>query len=82
MRLGAYEAKLGANSHTSAMYGGATTISERHRHRYEVNSRYIEPLERQGLVFAGMYLRKASNGFIHVHRPISCLLHPITLHTI
>ena len=37
-----------------AMYGGATTISERHRHRYEVNSRYIEPLERQGLVFAGM----------------------------
>ncbi|MEE4200535.1 CTP synthase [Erythrobacter sp.] len=54
MRLGAYEAKLAGNSHTSAMYGGATTISERHRHRYEVNSRYIDPLERQGLVFAGM----------------------------
>jgi CTP synthase len=54
MRLGAYEAKLSGNSHTSRMYGGATTISERHRHRYEVNSAYIEPLERQGLVFAGM----------------------------
>ncbi|MEQ8412633.1 MAG: CTP synthase [Erythrobacter sp.] len=54
MRLGAYEAKLSANSHTSAMYGGATSISERHRHRYEVNSGYIEPLEKQGLVFAGM----------------------------
>ncbi|QIQ86021.1 CTP synthase [Erythrobacter sp.] len=54
MRLGAYEAKLSANSHTSAMYGGATTISERHRHRYEVNSAYIGPLEKQGLVFAGM----------------------------
>ncbi|MFL0356537.1 CTP synthase [Erythrobacter sp. GH1-10] len=54
MRLGAYEAKLGANSHVSRMYGGATTISERHRHRYEVNSKYIEPLESQGLVFSGM----------------------------
>ena len=28
------------------------------------------------------YLRKSSNGFIHVHRPISCLLHPIALHAI
>ncbi len=54
MRLGAYEAKLGSNSHTSRIYDGATTISERHRHRYEVNSAYIEPLEAQGLVFAGM----------------------------
>ena len=54
MRLGAYEAKLAGNSHTSAIYGGAESISERHRHRYEVNSAYIEPLEKQGLVFAGM----------------------------
>ncbi|MEO0590884.1 MAG: CTP synthase [Pseudomonadota bacterium] len=54
MRLGAYEAKLAGNSHTSSIYGGAETISERHRHRYEVNSAYIEPLEKQGLVFAGM----------------------------
>ena len=54
MRLGAYEARLWGNSHVSRMYGGATTISERHRHRYEVNSAYIEPLERQGLVFSGM----------------------------
>ena len=54
MRLGAYEAKLAANSHTSAIYGGQTSISERHRHRYEVNSAYITALEGQGLVFAGM----------------------------
>ena len=54
MRLGAYEAKLAGNSHTSSIYGGAETISERHRHRYEVNSSYIEPLEKQGLVFSGM----------------------------
>jgi CTP synthase len=54
MRLGAYEAKLAANSHVSSIYGGATSISERHRHRYEVNGAYIEPLEKQGLIFSGM----------------------------
>ncbi|MEY4671654.1 MAG: hypothetical protein RLZZ415_1533, partial [Pseudomonadota bacterium] len=54
MRLGAYEAKLGANSHVSSVYGGETTISERHRHRYEVNSAYRDALEQGGLVFSGM----------------------------
>ncbi len=54
MRLGAYEARLSGNSHVSAIYGGATTISERHRHRYEVNSAYREALEKGGLVFSGM----------------------------
>ncbi len=54
MRLGAYEARLSANSHVSAIYGGATTISERHRHRYEVNGAYRERLEAGGLVFSGM----------------------------
>ena len=54
MRLGAYEAKLAGNSHVSAIYGGATTISERHRHRYEVNAAYRECLEQGGLVFSGM----------------------------
>jgi CTP synthase len=53
MRLGAYTAKLAGNSHVAAIYG-ATTISERHRHRYEVNSAYREPLENGGLVFSGM----------------------------
>ena len=54
MRLGAYDAKLAANSHVSQIYGGTTGISERHRHRYEVNGAYIEPLEKQGLIFSGM----------------------------
>ncbi|MWV27942.1 CTP synthase [Aurantiacibacter rhizosphaerae] len=54
MRLGAYEAKLAENSHVSEIYGGATTISERHRHRYEVNSHYMEQLEAGGLIFSGM----------------------------
>jgi CTP synthase len=54
MRLGAYPAKLAGNSHVSRIYDGATLISERHRHRYEVNSAYIDPLEKGGLVFSGM----------------------------
>ena len=54
MRLGAYEARLSGNSHVSAIYGGATSISERHRHRYEVNGAYRPALERGGLVFSGM----------------------------
>ncbi len=54
MRLGAYDAKLAGNSHVSRIYEGATTISERHRHRYEVNSAYMAPLEEGGLVFSGM----------------------------
>jgi len=54
MRLGAYDAKLAGNSHVSTLYGGATTISERHRHRYEVNGAYRDRLEAGGLVFSGM----------------------------
>jgi CTP synthase len=53
MRLGAYEAHLAGNSHVAAIYG-TTTISERHRHRYEVNAAYREALETGGLVFSGM----------------------------
>ena len=53
MRLGAYPAKLTGNSHVAALYG-TTSISERHRHRYEVNVAYREPLEKGGLVFSGM----------------------------
>ena len=53
MRLGAFPAKLSGNSHSAAIYG-ASDISERHRHRYEVNIHYRDPLEKDGLVFAGM----------------------------
>ncbi len=53
MRLGAYEARLDPDSRIAAIYSG-TTISERHRHRYEVNIDYKERLEACGLVFAGM----------------------------
>jgi CTP synthase len=53
MRLGAYDAKLTGNSHVAGIYSG-TAISERHRHRYEVNVAYKEPLEKGGLIFSGM----------------------------
>jgi len=53
MRLGAYDARLAGDSKIAAIYG-ETQISERHRHRYEVNIDYRERLEECGLVFAGM----------------------------
>jgi CTP synthase len=53
MRLGAYPARLDANSHVASVYG-ATDISERHRHRYEVNVHYRDALEKGGLIFSGM----------------------------
>jgi CTP synthase len=52
MRLGAYKAKLNPGSRIARIYG-AEKISERHRHRYEVNTRYRERLEAAGLSFAG-----------------------------
>ncbi|AEV37887.1 CTP synthetase [Pseudovibrio sp. FO-BEG1] len=52
MRLGAYDAVLKADSKIAAIYD-STEISERHRHRYEVNIGYREKLEEAGLIFAG-----------------------------
>jgi CTP synthase len=54
MRLGAYAAMLARGSRVSQIYGGATEISERHRHRYEVNINYKGKLEDAGLRFSGM----------------------------
>ncbi|MEZ5781635.1 MAG: CTP synthase [Rhizobiaceae bacterium] len=53
MRLGAYDATLTPGTKIAEIYG-RTDISERHRHRYEVNIDYKERLEDCGLVFAGM----------------------------
>ena len=53
MRLGAYEAKLDGNSVVRSVYG-QDRISERHRHRYEVNVHYRDALEGAGLIFSGM----------------------------
>jgi CTP synthase len=53
MRLGAYRATLGKGSRIAEVYG-STDISERHRHRYEVNAGYKDRLESCGLAFSGM----------------------------
>ncbi|HLY45092.1 MAG TPA: CTP synthase [Stellaceae bacterium] len=53
MRLGAYDALLDPESRVAEIYG-ATRISERHRHRYEVNNAYRDTLEAAGLRFSGM----------------------------
>jgi CTP synthase len=53
MRLGAYECHLVPGSKVAEIYG-VPMISERHRHRYEVNINYKERLEKAGLIFSGM----------------------------
>ena len=52
MRLGAYPAQLVPNSIVAAAYG-TTDVSERHRHRYEVNNAYRDRLEQAGLKVCG-----------------------------
>jgi len=53
MRLGAFDAVLARGSRVSKIYG-ATEISERHRHCYEVNTGYKDRLEQRGMRFSGM----------------------------
>ena len=53
MRLGAYPARLRQGSRVAEIYGSAD-ISERHRHRYEVNMAYRDRLEEKGMIFSGL----------------------------
>jgi CTP synthase len=53
MRLGSYRAELTPGSKIASIYG-TTSISERHRHRFEVNTAYREKLEEKGLMFSGI----------------------------
>lgn len=63
MRLGNYQAALRADTKVYQMYDEAKwvdaqgQVTERHRHRYEVNPRYVDVLEKQGLCFSGYHLR-------------------------
>ncbi len=52
MRLGLYEANLKKGSIVAEVYG-ADKASERHRHRYEVNNKYVAQLETAGIIFSG-----------------------------
>jgi CTP synthase len=53
MRLGAYPCNLTPGSKVATIYK-TNSISERHRHRYEVNSRYKKDLEKAGIIFSGL----------------------------
>ena len=54
MRLGAYGCRLEAGTLAHEAYGGADTVAERHRHRYEVNIRYRKRLQEAGICFSGL----------------------------
>ncbi len=69
MRLGAYECKIKTGTKTYAAYR-SKKISERHRHRYEVNNRYRKILEKCGLVISGV------NDFLGVVESIEIPNHP------
>ena len=54
MRLGAYTCELKQGTRAQKAYGGAKLVSERHRHRYEVNNEFRDMLEKRGMVFSGI----------------------------
>jgi len=53
MRLGAYPCKVIKDTNAYAAYG-QSRVDERHRHRFEFNNKYLEPLREKGMVFSGM----------------------------
>ncbi|WP_308036711.1 CTP synthase [Cellulomonas xiejunii] len=67
MRLGAYDAKLLPGSVVAEVYG-AEKVSERHRHRYEVNNAYRDKLEAAGLVISGVSPDRSLVEFVELPR--------------
>jgi CTP synthase len=77
MRLGLYPAVLEPGTIVSDLYGGAASVDERHRHRYEVNNAYREVLEDAGIVFSGLSPDGRLVEFIELSRD----LHPFFVAT-
>ena len=78
MRLGAYDCYLEKGTKAHQVYGD-TKISERHRHRYEVNTDYIQPLKDAGLVFSGMSPDGMLSEIVelpHLDWFVACQFHP------
>lgn len=69
MRLGLYKAELLAGSVVAGVYG-KSQISERHRHRYEVNNKYREQLAKTGLVFSGLSPDKNLVEFVELPKEV------------
>jgi CTP synthase len=76
MRLGLYDAALKKGSIVAELYG-APTITERHRHRYEVNNAYRAELEKAGLVFSGTSPDDSLVEFVELPRSV----HPFYVST-
>ena len=76
MRLGLYDAALKKGSIVAELYG-ARTITERHRHRYEVNNGYRADLEKAGLVFSGTSPDDSLVEFVELPREV----HPFYVST-
>jgi CTP synthase len=69
MRLGLYKASLTPGSIVAQTYG-SLEISERHRHRYEVNNEYREKLTKAGLIFSGIYKERDLVEFVELPREV------------
>jgi CTP synthase len=69
MRLGLYKATLTPGSIVAEVYG-STEISERHRHRYEVNNQYREQIASAGLVFSGLFKDRDLVEFVELPRDV------------
>lgn len=69
MRLGAYDAVLAEGSIVAEVYG-STNVSERHRHRYEVNNAYRDKLEEAGLVVSGVSPDRSLVEFVELPREV------------
>ncbi|MDM7856503.1 CTP synthase [Cellulomonas alba] len=69
MRLGAYDAVLADGSIVAEVYG-STKVSERHRHRYEVNNAYRDKLEEAGLVVSGVSPDRSLVEFVELPRDV------------
>ncbi len=81
MRLGAWDCELKEESLAREIYGGAATISERHRHRFEFNPEFRSKLEENGLVFSGISPNKKFVEMIELPREVhpffvGCQFHP------
>lgn len=69
MRLGLYKATLSPGSIVAEVYG-ATEISERHRHRYEVNNQYRDQIAKAGLTFSGIFTDRDLVEFVELPREV------------
>jgi len=69
MRLGLYTADLLAGSLVATTYG-LTEVSERHRHRYEVNNKYREQISSAGLIFSGMFKEQDLVEFVELPKEV------------